>query len=77
MELDPTANAYYNRGASKYNLGDKNGGCLDFSKAWAERLAMRREQLLPHRGMWSKYLDGVGDAKELDKEVRGWGIQVW
>jgi len=30
------------------------------TKAWAERLAMRREQLLPHRGMWSKYLDGVG-----------------
>ena len=34
IELNPDyALAYLNRGAAKYNLGDKNGGCLDFSKA--------------------------------------------
>ena len=27
------ANAYYNRGAAKISLGQKDNGCLDFSKA--------------------------------------------
>ena len=34
IELNPDfADAYYNRGIAKYDLGDKNGSCLDWSKA--------------------------------------------
>ena len=34
IELNPDyANAYYNRGLAKYKLGDKDGSCLDWSKA--------------------------------------------
>ena len=34
ITLNPDdALAYCTRGAAKYNLGDKNGCCLDFSKA--------------------------------------------
>ena len=34
IELNPnSADAYKNRGIAKYELGDKNGGCLDLSKA--------------------------------------------
>ena len=34
IELYPDyTEAYVDRGVAKYNLGDKNGGCLDFSKA--------------------------------------------
>ena len=36
IELDPNdANAYYNRGVSKENLGDLNGACADWKKAAA------------------------------------------
>ena len=36
IELDPNyANAYYNRGISKENLGDLNGACADWKKAAA------------------------------------------
>ena len=34
IELDPAnSNAYLYRGYAKTELGDKNGGCLDLSKA--------------------------------------------
>jgi tetratricopeptide (TPR) repeat protein len=34
IELNPDyADAYYNRGIAKSDLGDKDGSCLDWSKA--------------------------------------------
>jgi tetratricopeptide (TPR) repeat protein len=34
IEIDPYfAKAYNNRGLVKFNLGDKNGACLDWNKA--------------------------------------------
>ncbi len=34
IELKPDyAQAFYNRGIARYNVKDKVGGCLDFSKA--------------------------------------------
>ncbi len=49
IEINPNnANTYYNRGFSKYELGDKNGACVDWKKAAEYGATSAAEKVAKH-----------------------------